>query len=111
MLYALPVALSSGYTAPYFTNIGKVQVKVLMFLLGYRSKAGKLGFDVSFTGGFNKNKVIDLSGIVTDKLFDGYNYYSNGDAGFSLMSNQNITITKAGLPFGSFYGYKSNGYV
>ncbi len=43
------------------------------------------------------------------KLFDGFNYYSTGDAGFSLMSNQNITITKAGLPFGSFYGYKAIG--
>ncbi|MDQ6764358.1 MAG: SusC/RagA family TonB-linked outer membrane protein, partial [Bacteroidota bacterium] len=109
MLYALPVALSSGYTAPYFTNIGKVNSKGVDILLGYRDRAGKLGFDVSFTGGFNKNKVVDLSGIVTDKLFDGYNYYSNGDAGFNIMSNQNITVTQAGLPFGSFYGYKVTG--
>jgi TonB-linked SusC/RagA family outer membrane protein len=106
MLYALPVALSSGYTAPYFTNIGKVNSKGVDVLLGYRDKIGDLAFDVTFTGGFNKNKVTDLSGIVTDKLFDGYNYYSNGDAGFNVMSNQNITITRAGLPFGSFYGYK-----
>jgi TonB-linked SusC/RagA family outer membrane protein len=106
MLYALPVALSSGYTAPYFTNIGKVNSKGVDVLLGYRGKVSELGFDVSFNGGFNRNKVIDLSGIANDKLFDGYNYYSNGDAGFSVMSNQNITITKAGLPFGSFYGYK-----
>ena len=109
MLYALPVALSSGYTAPYFTNIGKVNSKGVDLLLGYRGKVSELGFDVSINGGFNKNKVINLSGIENDKLFDGYNYYSNGDAGFSVMSNQNITITKAGLPFGSFYGYKATG--
>lgn len=109
MLYALPVALSSGYTAPYFTNIGKVNSKGIDVLLGYRGKVAELGFDVSVNGGFNRNKVIDLSGIVNDKLFDGYNYYSNGDAGFSVMSNQPITITKAGLPFGSFYGYKVTG--
>jgi TonB-linked SusC/RagA family outer membrane protein len=106
MLYALPVALSSGYTVPYFTNIGKVNSKGIDLLLGYRGKVSELGFDVSVNGGFNKNRVIDLSGIANDKLFDGYNYYSNGDAGFSVMSNQSITITKAGLPFGSFYGYK-----
>jgi TonB-linked SusC/RagA family outer membrane protein len=106
MLYALPVSLSSGYTRPYFTNIGKVNSKGVDILLGYRNRFGKLGLDASFTGGFNKNNVVDLSGIVTDKLFDGYNYYSNGDAGFNIMSNQNITVTQAGLPFGSFYGYK-----
>ncbi|MBO9202172.1 MULTISPECIES: SusC/RagA family TonB-linked outer membrane protein [Niastella] len=106
MLYALPVALSSGYTAPYFTNIGKVNSKGVDVLLGYRGKVSDFGFDVSVNGGFNKNKVIDLSGIANDKLFDGYNYYSTGDAGFSVMSNQSITITKAGLPFGSYYGYK-----
>ncbi|MBN9299672.1 MAG: TonB-dependent receptor [Filimonas sp.] len=106
MLYALPVAISAGYTAPYFTNIGQVSSKGVDVLVGYRDKVGNLGFDVSATAGFNKNKVIDLSGIQTDALFDGYNYYSNGDAGFNMMPNQPLTITKAGLPFGSFYGYK-----
>ena len=106
MLYALPLPVSSGFTQPYFTNIGKVSSKGVDIQVGYRDKAGKLGYDVSVTAGFNKNKVVDLDGIETDALYDGYNYYSNGDAGFSIMSNQPITITKAGLPFGSFYGYK-----
>ena len=42
-------------------------------------------------------------------MFDGYNFYNNGDRGFSIMPNQTITITKAGLPFGSYYGYKTLG--
>ncbi len=109
VLYALPVALSSGYTVPYFTNIGKVNSKGIDLLLGYRDKIGKLVIDVSLTGGFNKNKVVDLSGILTDKLYDGANYYNPGDAAFSIMSNQNITVTQAGLPFGSFFGYKATG--
>lgn len=109
MLYALPLPLSSGFTAPYFTNIGKVSSKGWDILLGYRSKAGALGYDVSVTMGFNQNKVQDLDGIETDALYDGYNYYNNGNAGYGIMPNQPITITKAGLPFGSFYGYKAMG--
>jgi TonB-linked SusC/RagA family outer membrane protein len=106
MLYRLPLPLSSGFTQSYLTNIGKVSSKGIDILLGYRNNAGALGYDVSVTAGFNKNKVLDLDGITTDALYDGYNYYSNGDAAFSVMSNQPITITKAGLPFGSYYGYK-----
>jgi TonB-linked SusC/RagA family outer membrane protein len=109
MLYALPVAVSAGFSLPYFANIGKVSSKGVDVLVGYRSKIGEVGFDVSATAGFNKNKVLDLNGITTDALYDGYNYYNNGDAGFSVMSNQPLTITKAGLPFGSFYGYKVEG--
>jgi len=106
VLYALPLSLSSGFTVPYFTNIGKVSSKGVDIQLGYKDKSGDLGYDVSVTAGFNKNKVLNLDGIEADALYDGYNYYSNGDAGFNIMSNQPLTITKAGLPFGSFYGYK-----
>lgn len=106
MLYSLQLPTSSGFTAPYVVNIGKVNNRGFDLLLGYRNKAGKLGYDVSVTGGFNKNKVVSLSGAATDAVYDGYNYYNNGDAGFNIMSNQTLTISKGGLPFGSFYGYK-----
>ena len=109
MLYALPLSLSSGITTNYLTNIGSVESKGIDLMLGYRNKAGVVNYDVSFTAGFNKNKVLSLSGITTDAIYDGYNFYNNGDAGFNIMSNQRITISKAGLPFGSFFGYKSLG--
>ncbi|HVB03979.1 MAG TPA: TonB-dependent receptor [Chitinophagaceae bacterium] len=106
MLYYLPLPPSSGITNAYLTNIGSVNNRGVDIELGYRGQAGKLGYDVSVNAGFNKNKVLNLSGITNDALYDGNNFYNNGDAAFSIMSNQNITITKAGLPFGSFYGYK-----
>ncbi|MFB6454679.1 SusC/RagA family TonB-linked outer membrane protein [Chitinophaga sp. Hz27] len=110
MLYALPVALSSGYAAPYFVNIGKVSSKGWDILLGYKNHAGKFTYDVSTTWSFNKNKVVDLDGISNDALYDGRNYYNNLDqSGYNLMGTTALTITKAGLPFGSFYGYKSLG--
>jgi len=109
MLYALPLPPNSGYSAPYFTNIGSVSSKGWDVLLGYKDKTGDFGYDVSATLGFNKNKVTSLDGIATDALYDGYNYYNNGNEGYGVMANQPITITKNGLPFGSFYGYKAVG--
>ena len=107
MLYALPLPQSSGFTAPYFVNIGDVSSKGEDITLGYRDHAGKLGFDVSVTMGFNQNKVTNLDNITNDALYDGRNYFNNLDAsGYNLMGTSSITITKAGLPFGSFYGYK-----
>ncbi|MDB5133786.1 MAG: TonB-dependent receptor [Mucilaginibacter sp.] len=106
MLYALQLPTSAGFTQPYFTNIGTANNRGFDFMVGFRDKVGKLGYDVSVNAGFNKNKLLSLSGAATDAVVDGYNYYNNSDAGFSIMSNQNITISKAGQPFGSFYGYK-----
>ncbi|HEY4151169.1 MAG TPA: SusC/RagA family TonB-linked outer membrane protein, partial [Chitinophagaceae bacterium] len=106
MLYALPLPPNAGYSSPFFTNIGSVSSKGVDILLGYKDKVGELNYDVSVTAGFNKNKVTNLDGIATDALYDGYNYYNNGNEGYGVMANEPITITKNGLPFGSFYGYK-----
>ncbi|MFI5159818.1 MAG: SusC/RagA family TonB-linked outer membrane protein [Sphingobacteriales bacterium] len=106
MLYPLQLPTSTGFTAPYVANVGSVSNKGFDISAGYRDKIGKLGFDVSVNAGFNKNKVLSLSGTATGTLYDGYNWYNNGDAQFNIMSNQNLTVTKAGLPFGEFYGYK-----
>lgn len=106
MLYALPMAPSAGISGPFITNIGSVSNKGFEFMLGYRSKINQLGFDVNFTGGFNKNEVTKLTSQTTSELSDGYNYYNNGDVAFQMMPNQTITTTRKGLPFGSFYGYK-----
>jgi TonB-linked SusC/RagA family outer membrane protein len=109
MLYALQLPPSAGFSAPFFTNIGDVSSKGFDVLLGYRDNAGKLGYDVSVTAGFNTNKVTNLDGIPGEALPDGYNYYNNGNEGYGVMVNEPITITKVGLPFGSFYGYKTIG--
>lgn len=109
MLYALPLPPNSGYSAPYFTNIGNVSGKGVDLLLGYRDKAGDLSYDVSANAGFNTNKVTNLDGVATDALYDGYNFYNNGNTTYGVMAGKTLTITKTGLPFGSFYGYKAIG--
>ncbi|NCD68740.1 SusC/RagA family TonB-linked outer membrane protein [Mucilaginibacter agri] len=109
MLYNIALPLSSGFTAPFLANVGKVSNKGFDILLGYRHTGKDFSYDISVNGGFNKNNVISLSGLATDAIYDGYNFYSFGDTGFNMMPNQTLTITKAGLPFGSFYGYKALG--
>ncbi|EOR95975.1 TonB-dependent receptor [Arcticibacter svalbardensis MN12-7] len=109
MLYALPMAPSAGISGAYLTNIGSVSNKGVELMVGYRSKVSKLGFDINFTGALNKNEVTKLTTQTTSELTDGYNYYNNGDVAFQIMPNQTITVTRKGLPFGSFYGYKSLG--
>jgi len=113
VLFPISLSQSSGFSAnPYISNIGSVNNKGFEFMLGYRNKVGKLGFDISANAAFNQNKVTKLTGVATDALYGGYNYYNfdpnslTGDVAFNQMPNQQITITKAGLPFGSFYGYK-----
>jgi TonB-dependent starch-binding outer membrane protein SusC len=109
MLYALPLPPNAGFSSPFFTNIGSVSGKGVDLLLGYRDKVGELSYDISATAGFNTNKVTNLDGIATDALYDGYNYYNNGNSTYGVMVGQNLTITKNGLPFGQFYGYKAIG--
>lgn len=107
MLYALPLPNSSGYISPYFVNIGQVSSKGIDLLIGYKDRKGDFTYDVSFSAGFNRNKVLDLNGITNDALYDGRNYFNNLDgSGYNMMGTSPITITKANLPFGSFYGYK-----
>jgi len=106
LIYQLPLSASSGFSQAYITNIGDVDNKGLELMAGYRNKIGKLGFDISGNLSFNQNKVTKLSGAATDAVYGGYNYYSLGNTSFSQMPNEQLTITKVGLPFGSFYGYK-----
>jgi len=108
MLYALNLAQSSGIVNPYFTNIGNVSSKGVDILLGYKDHTRALGYDVNVTMGFNTNKVTNLDGITNDALYDGFNYINLQNTSYGINANP-ITITKAGLPFGSFYGYKVTG--
>lgn len=109
MLYELPLPPSAGIIGKYLTNIGNVSNKGFELMLGYRNKTKDLKYDLAFTAGWNKNKVTKLEDDVDAVIYDGYNFYNNGDVGFQQMANQTITISKKGVPFGSFYGYNALG--
>jgi TonB-linked SusC/RagA family outer membrane protein len=109
MLYGLPLSLSSGYTTPYLTNIGEVTSKGTDISISYKNHSQKFTYNIKLTGSFNHNKVNNLGGITNSSVHDGYNYYNLANAQYGIMQNENLTITKAGLPFGSFYGLKALG--
>ncbi|MES2431430.1 MAG: SusC/RagA family TonB-linked outer membrane protein [Bacteroidota bacterium] len=120
MLYWVPVPPSVGIPPRYdefgnegssaiIANIGEVKNTGVDILLGYRNKYKKLNYNLSFTGSFNKNTVVNLDGVSNapiKNLAANSNFPATNN---SLWVNQPLTYTAVDLPFGQFYGYKSLG--
>ncbi|MEI6575334.1 MAG: TonB-dependent receptor [Bacteroidota bacterium] len=79
------------------TNAGTMENKGLELNLNTVNIAKKFRWDTDFNISFNRNKVKELK--ISDVYYFG-NIYSN---------NQDVSIVKAGLPLGTFYGYVSQG--
>ena len=79
------------------TNAGTIENKGIEFNINSVNLNKKLRWETSFNMSFNRNKVTGLQ--YTDVYYFG-RIYSN---------NQDVSIVKAGLPLGSFFGYISEG--
>ncbi len=79
------------------TNAGKIENKGMEFNVHSVNFAKKFRWDTDFNLSFNRNKVKELQ--YTNVYYFG-RIYSN---------NQDVTIVKAGLPLGTFFGYVSEG--
>jgi TonB-linked SusC/RagA family outer membrane protein len=111
LLYDLPLSPSSGFT-DFYDNIGSVDNKGVDIMLGYKDHVKELNYTLTFTGSFNKNKVLDLNGNDGNPIRDGFNSYGPGalsGGAQGIMNNAPLTYTSAGLPFGQFYGLKAEG--
>jgi TonB-linked SusC/RagA family outer membrane protein len=99
LILPLNIAPSLGYTIFPVTNIGSMRNRGFELQAGYHINKG--GFKSSLTGnmGFVRNKVLKLTTPSAD-IQAGYNPDFGG---------YNITITKAGLPVQSFYGWETDG--
>ncbi|HTA26470.1 MAG TPA: SusC/RagA family TonB-linked outer membrane protein, partial [Bacteroidia bacterium] len=120
LLYNVPVALSSGLpptgdpvqglVAPTFLeNIGTVRNRGVDIAVGYTNKIDELNYSVGATGSFNQNKLTSL-GNGASPIYDGNNDYPYS-GGLSIWNSQPLTYTNVGLPFGQFYGFKSEGII
>jgi TonB-linked SusC/RagA family outer membrane protein len=108
MLYRLPIPPTAGMPGGvFFTNIGSVRNRGFELLGGYKNNVGDFYYSISGNVAFNKNRVINLDNINNNPLLAGDNNYGNPT--FGIMTGQPLTYTKAGLPFGQFYGYRVEG--
>ncbi|WP_196956697.1 SusC/RagA family TonB-linked outer membrane protein [Hymenobacter guriensis] len=108
MLYALPIPLSVGIpSGRFYTNIGSVRNRGLDVVLGTKGTAHDFRYTATVTGSFNQNKVLNLDNINSNPIQAGDNSY--GNPSYGQQTGQFLTYTKAGLPFGQFYGYQTEG--
>ncbi len=98
MLLETPVLLSLGYENNPYTNVGDIENNGLEFTLNYQKRINDFFFNVGGNVSFVENKVIRLASG------DGAIFAGSGSGGL-----QNYSITKAGHPIGSFYGYEAIG--
>jgi len=86
-----------GNSAPII-NGGSVRNSGFEAELGYKKQMGKIYFDVSLNGAYNKNEVLDIRN--SEKRLQG------GDGGFGQSG---VLYAEVGTPMGVFYGVKTDG--
>lgn len=107
LLYNLPIPTSSGFS-DYFANIGSTKNVGADILIGYKNTLKKINLDynVTFTGSYNTNKVLDLYGTGQNPISDGYDLYPPYS---SITNNVALTRTYSGQSFGQFWGLRAMG--
>ncbi|GGD55550.1 SusC/RagA family TonB-linked outer membrane protein [Emticicia aquatilis] len=97
MLFTTPLTFTAGdASAPAF-NVGQMTNKGLDLGVNYKSTAGNLRYSISANLSTYRNNVDKLDASPNTRYFG---YASRVPA---------ITLTQAGLPISSFYGYKIEG--
>ncbi|MCP9755073.1 TonB-dependent receptor [Lacihabitans sp. CCS-44] len=99
MLTQIAIPRTAGTGSIPFTNIGEVQNKGIDLGINYRDKVGDFRYQVGFSIGHYKNKVIKLNDDPNATIF-----------GFTTRLPA-ISATKAGLPIASYYGYFVDGVI
>jgi len=97
MLYAAPIPLTAGTSAPV-RNVASVENKGLELALSYRNRDRAFKYSIGGNVAFVKNKVTSL-GEGGEPVF----------AGRVQSANSDVTKTDVGHPIGSFFGYVTDG--
>ncbi|MDW7691124.1 TonB-dependent receptor [Flammeovirgaceae bacterium SG7u.111] len=100
LLFQLPVTVQSGYRASApSVNVGKMNNKGIDYLITYRNTTGSgLEYEITTTGGFLKNEIVELDGDLTELPNFSAQY-----RGITPVLNQ------VGYPLSSYYGYDVQG--
>jgi TonB-linked SusC/RagA family outer membrane protein len=97
LLLNAPVPYTSGYAYSFF-NVGSLENKGVELALNTVNTTQDIKWNTSFNIAFNRNKVLNLNsdeGIPADPML-GINGW---------------TSINAGVPIGTFYGYKTDGII
>lgn len=98
LLLSMPVSFNTGYDLAV-KNVGSLRNEGFDFTLGAVPFAGRFGWDMNLTFGYNRNEITDLAGS-TENLH-----------GASIMGITYWTKITEGKPIGTIYGYKTDGIV
>ena len=93
----LPDYLGNGGNAVFF-NAGEIRNSGLEFNLQWRDEIGPIAYNAGLIGAVNDNETLFVSGV------EGSNELLS-----PLVGNNVVTLTRAGLPIGAFYGYEVEG--
>lgn len=94
MLFTTPFTFSAGDAEVPSYNVGSMQNKGIDLAIGYKDRAGDFRYGASVNFATYRNKVLKLDESENTQYF-GY--------GSRIPA---VTVTRAGLPISSFYGYK-----
>lgn len=95
ILWRVPIPLYIGLEAPPLINAAQVRNTGIDLALTWQDNRGAFGYRASLVGSSINNEVLRLS--------NGEEQFFAGGLG---LGGQLGTITRAGLPVGSFYGYE-----
>jgi hypothetical protein len=99
MLTQVPIPRTAGTGSIPYVNIGEVNNKGVDLNITYRDKIGQLRYTISGMISKYKNNVVKLNDNPNASIF-----------GFSTRL-PSISLTKAGLPIASYYGYIVDGVI
>ncbi|MFX0555530.1 SusC/RagA family TonB-linked outer membrane protein [Maribacter sp. CXY002] len=97
MLFRSPITYSAGDASAPFFNVGEMTNKGVDFAINWDEKKGDWGYGIGFNFSQYKNEVKRLSESADTRLF--------GDA----SRVPSLTVTQAGSPISSFFGFKTEG--
>jgi TonB-dependent starch-binding outer membrane protein SusC len=99
MLTQVPIPRTAGTGSVPYVNIGEVNNKGVDLNITYRDKIGDFRYNVTGSISKYKNNVVKLNNDPNATVF-----------GFSTRL-PSISVTKAGLPIASYYGYIVDGVI
>ncbi len=96
MLFTTPFTFTAGDADIPSYNVGSMQNRGIDLAISYRNQAGPLRYNISGNIATYRNKVLKLDESENTRYF-GYS---------SRVPGGGVTVTQAGLPISSFFGYQ-----